>query len=747
MILVDREGETMSSGISLKAIGCVLIAVILSACGGAEVSPSATPVPAPTDTYAPLPTLTPLPEDDDWSRVKASGKLLVGTSLDNPPFSYYGVNYQPDGFDIALMTEIARRLGLRVEFNDFAFEGLPATLQLRQVDAAIAAIAITPERQAAVGFSDIYYVGQDGVLAAADGTIGQVTTAAQLAQYRVGVQRGSVYETWLLNSLVQTGQMPAANLMAYLKPDDAVRDLAERRIDVVVLDLLPARAYEGRGQARLVGLGMNAQTYGIAARKSSNLLGQINLALAQAQADGTTSRLIQQYLQLSPEQIVPVPTLAPLPTPTSAPVATPAPPACLDGMAWVADLNLEDGNMSAPPSMQPGQGFTKGWRVRNSGNCDWRADYTFTYANGNTPAARMGGQPMAMGRAVRPGEQIDVHVNLVAPYAPGVYQGFWQMTNSGGVSFGETVWVGIRVPAPPTPIPPATQTPAPGISFSVDRTSITAGECVVFNWMTANVNAVYFYPQGQPYQNYGVPGTANQTVCPSATTTYELRVEKRDGSAELRQMTIGVAQKPGAPLIVQFGSAPEYEVVAGQCLNFFWTIQGSVTRVALLKNGRALWDGAPAAGSYGDCPAGAGTVTYELQASGPGGTARQQRAINVRAPQGATPTPLPTQVPPGGQPPAINRLSATEQTTTGTCVWVSWELGGGTTYAKLFKNNQLYADNAQTASSIAAFSGNANGDCDTQSAGTIVYRLEAYNPQGQMVWREAATQISGPMPR
>ena len=64
--------------------------------------------------------------DDDLARVKAAGKIMVGTSADYEPFEFYSSNFSLDGFDIVLMRELGKRMGVEVEFNDFAFDGLLA---------------------------------------------------------------------------------------------------------------------------------------------------------------------------------------------------------------------------------------------------------------------------------------------------------------------------------------------------------------------------------------------------------------------------------------------------------------------------------------------------------------------------------------------------------------------------------------------------------------------------------------------
>ena len=351
----------------------------------------------------------------------------------------------------------------------------------------------------------------------------------------------------------------------------------------------------------------------------------------------------------------------------------------------------------------------------------------------------MGGQDTKVGKAVAPGQTVDISVAVVAPQAPGVYQGFWQMKNTKGVRFGETIWVGIQVPAPPTPVPPP---PPSGGNLTVDRTTINQGECVTFSWNVQNVKAVYFYPQGQPYQQYGVAGQANKQECPPSTTIYTLRVQNADDSVQEQSIQINVNQSAGAPQIAGFSSSPEYEIVAGQCANFWWDVRGDVSRVALVRNGTALWDYAPVQGSKEDCPPGSGTAFYELQVWGPGGFVKAQRQLNIRQGQ-PPPSPPP---PPVGQP-EILRLSGPGQAAINTCVWVSWDWGANVAYGRLLKNGQLYGDNAQMANNIAAFSGNANGDCSNVSPGVVTYRLEGYNTAGASVAQEVRVQMVGAQPR
>jgi ABC-type amino acid transport substrate-binding protein/putative hemolysin len=619
----------------------VLAVLVLAAC----VAP-ATPATTPTPTATPQSAVA----EDDWTRIKTGSVLQVASALNNAPFEMYNARFNPDGFDIALITEMARRLGLKVEVSDFAFEGLLDALELKQADAVIAAMAITDARLVQADFTPAYYLGEDGILAAPDSPITAITSADDLASRRVGVVRGTVYETWLKQNLIQTGQMPAANLQTYTKPEDAVAGLKPGRVDLVILDREVALTYENEGLGKLVGKSNYVQNFGIAVRKGSSLLPQLNKALAEVQADGTVARLAERYLNVSPDNLLPTPTPAPQPTTAPTPAGTPTPAPCKNGSDYgqPLDLSIPDGTV-----VQPGAPFTKGWRIANSGTCDWSAGYSLVYAYGDS---RMGGLDTPIGKPVPVGASADVYVPMVAPTAPGTYTGYWQMEDATGVPFGKRVTVKIQVPAPPTAVPAPTKTPQPGISYWADSYQIKSGESTWIHWVVQGVKEVYFYQDGQSWQGHGVGGKGDQQVWPPVSTTYYLRVVYNSGKDETFPLLINVeAAPPNLPVITRFDSSPQSQVMQGECLNLYWEVQGEVNRVALVRNGYPLLDYGPVSGSYNCDKPDPGSYTYELQAWGPGG-GPVKRALTISV--------VPKNEPPPGNPATQNCIDKGGQHTT-----------------------------------------------------------------------------------
>jgi heat shock protein HslJ len=128
-----------------------------------------------------------------------------------------------------------------------------------------------------------------------------------------------------------------------------------------------------------------------------------------------------------------------------------------------------------------------------------------------------------------------------------------------------------RVPPTATPVPPPTPTrvpptatpPVTQIAFWADRTQINQGECATLNWDVRNVRGVWVYPQGSDFNAFPRTGQGSERVCPSVTTTYEMRVLFNDGSTQFRQVTINVIQPIAPPQPPTVAPPPAVDPLAG----------------------------------------------------------------------------------------------------------------------------------------------------------------------------------------
>jgi hypothetical protein len=113
-------------------------------------------------------------------------------------------------------------------------------------------------------------------------------------------------------------------------------------------------------------------------------------------------------------------------------------------MAFVSDVTTPDNT-----TMNPGEEFTKTWRVRNNGSCTWEAGFRLIFLGGES----MAGSSMTLEGPINPGTETELSVALTAPTAAGTYRSNWIMTDFGGTYFGDEVYVLIVVSGSATATP------------------------------------------------------------------------------------------------------------------------------------------------------------------------------------------------------------------------------------------------------------------------------------------------------
>ncbi len=228
--------------------------------------------------------------------IKAKGKMIVGTSADYPPFEYKDENDNFVGFDMDLIREIGKRMGVEVEIQDMAFDSLIAAVEQGKVDVVIASMAPTEERMQKVDFSATYHYQKNSFLTAVDSSI-TLAKPEDAAMYKIGVQTGTTLDDWVTKNLVNTGKMPAENVFRYERADQSILDLQAGRIDLVLTDAGPAKEYEKQGQAKIVLTEKLFDTgENIALKKGeTELKAELDRIINQLLSEGFIDNLAKQY--------------------------------------------------------------------------------------------------------------------------------------------------------------------------------------------------------------------------------------------------------------------------------------------------------------------------------------------------------------------------------------------------------------------------------------------------------------------
>jgi len=151
------------------------------------------------------------------------------------------------------------------------------------------------------------------------------------------------------------------------------------------------------------------------------------------QAAVATAARTTQVVVLPSETPSPPPTATASPAPTETPTVTSIPPTATltpqscDKAQLVADISVKDNAI-----FTPGAGFTKIWRLRNTGTCTWTDAYAVVLSDGQAASV----SAVALPGRIRPGSTVDIAVPMAAPSRSGNYTDLWMLRNPLGVLFG-----------------------------------------------------------------------------------------------------------------------------------------------------------------------------------------------------------------------------------------------------------------------------------------------------------------------
>jgi len=236
--------------------------------------------------------MAPARADSTLDEIKKKGVIVAGTSAEYPPFEYVA-DGKLMGYDIEMADEIAKRIGVKVQWEKIDFKGIVAALTAKRVDVLITALTYTPERAARIAFSDPYFDAGIGALLPKSST---VQKADDLAGKKVGVQLGSSGERYVRETLgSKVGQ-----LMTYDSIVLAINDLKNGRVEAVV-NPLPVLRYAVRNDAGFKQTEVwDSRVVGINTRlEDKELLAEINKHLADLKKEGFLAKLEAKWFGAS----------------------------------------------------------------------------------------------------------------------------------------------------------------------------------------------------------------------------------------------------------------------------------------------------------------------------------------------------------------------------------------------------------------------------------------------------------------
>ncbi len=173
-----------------------------------------------------------------------SGKktLRVGMECNYAPFNWSTTDKtdtaQPisdvdycDGYDVVMAETLADKIGYEVQIVKLDWDNLILSLQNDQIDAIIAGMTDTPEREEEIDFTSPYYVSEEVVIVRADSDLSKITDIQQLSGYKVQGQMNTIYDE-VIDQIQGVDHQPAAETFPA-----SIQALQAGGIDAVVSEL------------------------------------------------------------------------------------------------------------------------------------------------------------------------------------------------------------------------------------------------------------------------------------------------------------------------------------------------------------------------------------------------------------------------------------------------------------------------------------------------------------------------------
>ncbi len=211
------------------------------------------------------------------------------------------------GFDVDVATEIARRLGVDVQFLSGVFEDVQAGTWQPEWDLSVGSMTITPQRAERLNFTTPYYYDAAAV-AVSENTADVKDIGTDLAGKKIGVTDGSTYESYLRGTLVLPGQgaIPSVIhdplIVTYETDADAIDALSAGELDAVISarPTLQEAIDNGTAKIKIVGGPLFTEQLAAAVVKGTSLdstsfVQRVSQIIDQMHADGTLSDLSQKW--------------------------------------------------------------------------------------------------------------------------------------------------------------------------------------------------------------------------------------------------------------------------------------------------------------------------------------------------------------------------------------------------------------------------------------------------------------------
>ena len=239
---------------------------------------------------------TVIPINGKVAEILDRGIILFGTTGDYRPLSFCEPDGTYWGFGIDVANEIARRLGVDIEFKKTSWPTLTADVltEPQIFDLAIGGITITDTRRETMLMSDGYLANGKTILCRASEADRYKSLAdIDKPEVTVMVNPGGLNEKFANENLTH------ANIVVYQKNEEIPTLVAEGAADVMITEITEAPYYvqtDTRLAAPLLNAPFTHGEIGVLMQKGQeDLLQMVNSVIFQMKSDGSLRKLHEKY--------------------------------------------------------------------------------------------------------------------------------------------------------------------------------------------------------------------------------------------------------------------------------------------------------------------------------------------------------------------------------------------------------------------------------------------------------------------
>jgi len=223
--------------------------------------------------------------------IVTKGTLTVCSDVPYPPFEDFDKSSPTGfkGFDVDIVSEVAKRLDLKLKIQDSSFDALQSgqALAAGQCDLAASAMTITDDRKKNLDFSDGYYDSKQSLLVP---TASKIAAIGDLKGVKVGVQQGTTGKTYTEENA------KGADIITFPSDAEMFQAIKAGQVQALLQDLPVNLDHTRDGKFKIVEQYDTSEQYGFAMKKgNSQLVKDVDGALEEMRKDGTYDTIYAKY--------------------------------------------------------------------------------------------------------------------------------------------------------------------------------------------------------------------------------------------------------------------------------------------------------------------------------------------------------------------------------------------------------------------------------------------------------------------